>query len=221
MCYTRPDLGKPKPKTGTPGRRGAPCDRECQGTRARRSRADAMALPIPGPGSRSQKKAPGSQDPAGVIIQGARIQGDRFRRSWCVVRPFWGVRGRRRVARWCPPSGALCSLSAEGGRTLDQGSRPAGSPCPSSNWPLTKLITHCIIILPVAHGRNQYWSYHTRSLTRRWADNIAVHSRGLTGVGCFYIPGLYAHRSGGREASILVQGWQPMQTACPEGGSPR
>lgn len=75
--------------------------------------------------------------------------------------------------------------------------------------------------VPVAHGANQYWSYHTLRPTRQRADNTAVHSRGLTGVGCFYIPGSYAHRSGGREASILVQGWQPTQTECPEGGSPR
>jgi hypothetical protein len=111
--------------------------------------------------------------------------------------------------------------SAEDGRTLDRDSRAGGVPCLSSICPLTKTITSCIITATVAHVRNQYWSYHTRSPTRRRADNIAVHSRGLTGVGCFYIPGSYAHRSGGREASILVQGWQPMQTACPEGGSPR
>lgn len=131
-----------------------------------------------------------------------------------------GVRGRRRVARGRPPSVALSRCRP---RTAERsnGQPCGGRPLPLLDPPLTKLITSCIITATVAHVIDQYWSYHTRSLTRQRADNIAVHSRGLTGVSCFYIPGSYAHRSGGREASILVQGWQPTQTACPEGGSPR
>ena len=220
MCYTRPDLEYQNPRSKAPCRRGAPWDVECQGTRARRSRDIDPALPIPWQGSRSQKKAPGYRDPArsnifllldpGPLLLPFLVSSPAF--LGCVV-----------VGGW--PGGVprpLPFLAVGRGRpNARSGSRPGGVPCLSPICPLTKTITNCIITVTVAHVRNQYWSYHTRSLTRQRDDNIAAHSRGLTGVGCFYIPGSYAHRSGGRVASILVQGWQPTQTACPEGGSPR